>query len=472
MLPVEPENQISQQTKEPIKTVQTFWERLDEVLELVKSGGTVSNRLEEILENFSDTALFDQTAARSFLFQPDRISLTSNDDILPAVSIYGSAQTTFPAVQTFSQFRIRLPKALVNVKSIQMLSAVIPNATQNIPDYATFFFYYRLRTIANSSTGNWSGTVSYDTNDVVFNAVDNNYYSASQPNFADRPDENPQFWNFMGPDGSRPNYYDIRFEYLQNVFLSPSFAQPEDNVVADNLLYNRTFQDYNDLAQSLNYCAANGNASIPGDVSFLYNATLNKIIFIPNDTATYFYFIPGYEDPNVIDFIETTVIPVLGQEVALRGYTLNLRCGYTWNGVFPDPTSVPDLYTNNTFANNLYYFLRPKDPAVGFPAYTQNVITANSYGDLVNTSCVKVYADLIFGSTQDSEGNGGLLSIVPVNASNLGVGFYQNNFNNPLEKIPKNITEIGIRLVNDQGQPYLLPNSATVLLELAVEYYK
>ena len=115
--------------------------------------------------------------------------------------------------------------------------------------------------------------------------------------------------------------------------------------------------------------------------------------------------------------------------------------------------------------------MRGKDPVYLPPDWTPNLLTANSYADLVNTSCVRVYCDTTFGSTQDSTGGGGLLSIVPVNTTNLGVGFYQNNFNNPLTKIPRIIPEINIRLLNDLGQPYLLPNSATVTLELAMEYY-
>ena len=73
-------------------------------------------------------------------------------------------------------------------------------------------------------------------------------------------------------------------------------------------------------------------------------------------------------------------------------------------------------------------------------------------------------------AVQDPQNLDGLLSLVPINATNLGVSFYQNNFNNPLTKIPDNITQIGITMLNDQGLPFYMPNSAVVLLELAVEY--
>ena len=124
--------------------------------------------------------------------------------------------------------------------------------------------------------------------------------------------------------------------------------------------------------------------------------------------------------------------------------------------------------------------MRPKDPRFlaapfNLQPWTADQVTANSYGDLVNTSCVRIYADVIMGSTQDSNNTKqddaeGLLSVVPINATNLGVGFYQNNFDNKLTKLPSIITEVGVRLVNDQGLPFSLPNSATVLLELSIDY--
>jgi hypothetical protein len=74
------------------------------------------------------------------------------------------------------------------------------------------------------------------------------------------------------------------------------------------------------------------------------------------------------------------------------------------------------------------------------------------------------------GSTQDSNGKAGLLSVVPMNASNLAVGYYQNNFNNPLTKVPDIISEIQILLVTESGDPFYLPNSAVVTLEMYVLY--
>jgi hypothetical protein len=159
---------------------------------------------------------------------------------------------------------------------------------------------------------------------------------------------------------------------------------------------------------------------------------------------------------------------------------LNTRLGQTWNGLFDNPLLMTNPWTNIQFQSGLFWYMRGQDPGYNVLAYPveQNQLTFYSYPDLVNTSCVRVYADFTFTSTEDSLGSSvqdtqnldGLLSLVPINATNLGVSFYQNNFNNPLTKIPDNITQIGITMLNDQGLPFYVPNSAVILLELAIEY--
>jgi small-conductance mechanosensitive channel len=57
-----------------------------------------------------------------------------------------------------------------------------------------------------------------------------------------------------------------------------------------------------------------------------------------------------------------------------------------------------------------------------------------------------------------------------MNASNLGVTFYNTTLYCPLTKISDQIYEIEIRMLTDTGQPYTIPNSAIVSLELALTY--
>ncbi len=519
--------------QEPIKDVGTFWERLDEVLQLVKTGGATQNKqLEEILDQFPQYEKVSGDDYKSFIFQPERIAISSNDDQTLVTARDNSLYTSGHAsAERFSSFRINFRKALRNVKSIQLLSAVIPNATQNIPDESVCFFYYKLRSIQEASQGEWNGFPIYIPGDLVTIAALNQSYACKVQNNGINP--SVTYWTLspltatltwnattayvagtrvlyngvayscvtdntniipgqvywipitVPPVPTLPNYYDLNPYHINVVYLFPTFGYPpESEVLANQNGFNRTFQDYADLVTALNFCVtnigafypANSTATIPDDITFQYNATLNKIQMIPNpaEVAAGYYYLPcGYADPNIQAYMDSnSALTFFGLNVPgvfVSQTTLNLRLGYTWNGIFPDPFSTGTVLANLNFISTLLWYLRPKNPALA--PWAQDLLTFNSYPDLVNTGSVRIYADITLGSTEDSSNEGGLLSVVPVNANNLGVAFYQNNFNNPLTKIPRNITELGIRMLTDNGLPYYLPNSATVLLELAITYY-
>ena len=120
LLPASPPPEEEAEDREPIKTVNTFWERLDEVL--------------VNLEGTKDLAV---PPARPFLNQPDRVFISSQDDQSQVIS------STDVQEQTFSQFTIELTKPLLNVKSVQLVSATIPQGGLSIPDEELVFWYYK-----------------------------------------------------------------------------------------------------------------------------------------------------------------------------------------------------------------------------------------------------------------------------------------------------------------------------------------
>ena len=504
----------------PTKSVKNFWERLDEVF---TQNTELRQRMEDLVEQFP-TQVSSTLQGKSYIFQPERILISSNDDITPVLGVSEAVlptATETTSANSFNSFRIRFKRPLLNVKSIQLLSATIPNAIQNIPDNQTFFFYYKLRNLQNSIFGAWAPGV-YDCGDIVDdgggqyyvytlnelapnvdpsetywvqvgyqeNAIpwdattpynvpnvviyENNYYLCLVPSVGVVPGKTYWLPISLPGDLSAPNYYDLANEIaLHKVHLLPTTVIPEQ--VASEFLLNRTFQNptpYDDLLQSLNTCAADPmTASNPTEAVFLYSEILNKFVFLAQTNED--YFLPaGFLDPLVNQFLQLQADANVYGVDWKQQYTLNMRLGFTWNGVIPN-VFAQDNYTTDTVANAVFNYMRPSDPR--YTPLFSNQVAANSYADLVNTSCVRIYMDCIFGSTQDSNNTDedtaeGLLSVIPINASNLGVGFYQNNFNNELTKIPAILTELGVRLVNDQGLPFSLPNSATVLLELAVEY--
>lgn len=592
----ETQEQPQTETVAPTKTVKTFWERLDEVFKLNLESQQMRERLEDIMEHFDDTQRINQTTFHSFLFQPDRVAITSSDDITRVTTQPGnlgidlSGTSTYKTgpynEQFFSNFRIRLDKGLLNVKSIQMLSCTIPNIVPCIPNYSLGFFYYRLRSLQLCQLPNWSANtpyVQYDTifyprtgkayqatnaninknpvtsegywglvpnysaasaylaPQVVFNVADNTYYRCiSVPPINNIPPPNPTYWtplgtydntelynrgdivkstvdnfyyvcigyNIIGQEPSTsvnfnklddeptaPNYFDLTPDFINVIYLNPTNGYTLDMNIINPQTYNRRFIDYDDLLQTINLCATldkNCCGTAPANtLTFsLTRATSDPtapIFFqvqkvLPPANRLHFIIPCGYADPNISTFVSNipTILnqqnrflaPIFAQNFVPE-YTLNSRLGFTWNGSYTNPYLI-NPYTNfaQSCAASLYFFMRPSFIVADFlTLLIQPTITANTSADMVYTSCVRVYGDFVFGSTQDSEGKGGLLSIVPVNTTNNAVGFYQNNFNNPLLKVPKLITEIGISMTDDQGQPYYLPNSATVLLELAVTYY-
>ena len=299
-----------------------------------------------------------------------------------------------------------------------------------------------------------------------------------------------------------------------------------------NYGFNRTFTDYEDLASELAISCAHDPlydarvaqlgvfpTFIPNDISITYNSISNKFKFlgnnlIANGIQVAAYLSAGYNDENLwvntsptnpylvsynapqlyvesgIDNGDFTYVYGIKGQPYRKYRTLNLRLGFTWNGsVERIAQFFPINYTDLTFnpGTSIYaqgisviasYFnrLRSVPPVqasiatAGDGAYTSEVYTADSYANLVYTNSVSLYADFTGGSTYDSIANTQLLACVPMNASNLGVTFYNTTLYCPLTKISDQIYEIEIRMLTDTGAPYNVPNSAIVSLELALTY--
>lgn len=365
--------------------------------------------MEELTQHFPDTVPFANSQYHSLIYQPDKISLNSYDTIVEPDTVFTSAS-----------FTIRLQKPALNVKSVELLRASFPTPVTNIPDQCCTFWYYR-------------------------------YPSGSTP---------PTYVSQLNPS------------YLYCIRLQPSWVPPE--LVGTQYAYNRTFTDYNDLITELNKATAADPASasiqfIANDITFSYNATYNKIVMTGNNTTAK-YCIAGQQDKNVAAAVNqlriNTSLPGgvfgyagQGQPYNTSGYSLAQRLGWSWNGA-----SATDRID---FANQF----RPTLTYIGFESpLSTRVNIANNYANLVNTACVYVYVDWVGGSSQDSQGNGGLLGAIPLNAGNNSVGFFDKVISNPLSKVPPQLQEIRVLLKDENGNPFNLPLTAQVNLELGFSY--
>jgi len=184
--------------------------------------------VQQVEEEAAKTAL--KLPARRHFNQPNLLAVSSLNSV-------SEPQNASPYSGVgFSKFQVNLPLPLLDVESLQLLNANIPQASQNISDTALVFWYYRLAEIQGTTP-----------------TVDNLYCVRLLP-----------------------SYY--RQEFINN---------------ATNYGFNRTFKKYSDLATELAKSCLNDIAwtnslldptnalnytfpFCPGDISITYNSTLNK----------------------------------------------------------------------------------------------------------------------------------------------------------------------------------------------------
>jgi hypothetical protein len=522
------------------------------------------NRLDSLMEHLETTNAQKKQNIRSFTNQPERVCISSDNDI--------NTSQTQNAVeeQSFSSFKVTIARPFLDVKSIQLLRASIPNAVTNIPDEECTFWYYRLPTATFSgqitiTTAPTYTNAAFTLAGVITGTTDTIHWETFPYTLQTAAGV---IRGYFAPPAANPGtvsiYSSITLQgatigsitrssslfmpapaakYLHMVRLLPSYYKAElfesafgqDTDLPPNSRYgfNKTFGDYEDLAAELaKSCSADPaydiatNLSvafpifIPNDISLTYNSTLNKFIFTGNNsynagnTIKFFsYLSAGYLDPllwvtgqansgsdvvsapTLFDYLTTDfpgdynyIRSINGQPYQLYR-TLNLRLGFTWNGTISQisgffPINITALEAGQVNASLLAVFLNRLRPVPGYydtglltgPAVgqtsptTTDIYTADSYANLVFTNTVSLYADFTGGSTYDSMANTQLLACVPMNASNLGVTFYNTTLYCPLTKISDQIYDIEIRMLTDTGLPYVVPNSAIVSLELALTY--
>lgn len=388
--------------------------------------------MDELIKQFP-SIVNTETNYRSFIYQPERISLNSRQSLQQP----GSTQSNPSFLdEYYFSFICELRSPLLRAKSIELLRATIPNAVTSIPNAETAFYYYRIPT---------TGAPDYD-----------------------------------------PDYSQLTPANIRMVRLLSSFAYDPDNYANPSVLgFNKTFQDYGDLVNELNKAATTDpnqaflspNYYIPGDITFTYNETLNKIVVQGNNyenppgTPQYYYLPVGFQDPNLYTFINTMRNPETGilNDTLFptnASYILNRRLGYLWNGIF-EPNPIPDSISYATLVNHTF----PKPNYVqGQPWIPLISYTAEGYGDLVYSANLFLFCDSVGGSSQDNIIDDRLLAVLPMNTANLGVAFSENKVSCPLTKISENIFQIKFSMRTDTGEPFWLPTNAYVNVELKITY--
>ena len=444
--------------------------------------------MDELLELLPREQEYEKNKYRSYIFQPERVAIYSRDNvetnltILPFTISGAAPQPLIPTNQFmyYYQFRVRLPKSCVGVKSVQLLSASLPPPQTSLPDSELIFSYYRIPSVAtqlaaSGNSGVWTSAITYGYLALV-SSIGIYYISLQANNLNNNPASSPTYWQNIGATISTttPFWPLLGASSIQSFNLVPMRGGNNTTQTDENYGYSKIFQDYDDLVTELNRAA---NYAVPpaNNVQFSVDQITSRLIFA-GQTSQYYYMPLGFNDPNLPQVIEPPVSGTFTTNPS--GYvsqtgSLQQRLGFTWDGVFPPTVPFSTSILSGTTIWDWTLGTLSYNPIMNEGGTALNLIF-NAYPNLVYSPTVSIYTNIVFGSTvESSETNtntNGLLQVVPVNTNQLGISFFQSTFNRPLRKVAEIVDNIQIVLLTDRGLPYWIPNGTNVSIELGFSY--
>lgn len=303
--------------------------------------------------------------------------------------------------------------ALVGAQKVHFLRCTIPYvpAAPSVPNYSTVFYYYKLPT---------STTVPSST-------------------------------------------------YLKAVRLYPFDYVPPALFTA--FTTNQPFLTPQDLVTALNAAASTGGDNVTyntlwvaDDVTFAYDPALNQITFEGTDPASY-YCNAGYNDPNVIasmvsnDIVTYNFDTTTSRQPFVLGYTLNVRCGFAMDGV-NRPRGAGTNMVSNLCAN-----------LTGTPSQGGNNVFSDTFPNLNYTGNIYMYSNIVANSGFSSVNRKNLLAVIPVNVPFGGIIQYEGHSTPAYAlKVASEVYSVDIEMRDDANQPFLIPDSANVNVEINILY--
>jgi hypothetical protein len=314
----------------------------------------------------------------------------------------------------YSSFNNNLGVAILGAKQLHLLRATIPNVHLQIPDYQLVFYYYELPDATTVPTASHLKAVRLYPDDYVPPAS----FTAFKKN---------------------------------NYFADPGALVAQLNLAAsaggDNVTYNTLW--------------------VSGGVTFAYNSSLKHITWYGN-TADKYYANAGFLDPIVqASQRDPTKITTYNFDTStsiqpfVLGCTLNQRIGYALSGISTPPQSF-GAAVSVKIANLT---------GVAKITGSSGVVPHDSYPNLVYTQNIYLYSNLISNGGLGNYGRKNLMAVIPVDVASFGivqfVGSYTGGEAHP---IPDEIYGVNIEMRDDNNQPFTLPLSANVNVEIAVDY--
>ena len=468
----------------------------------------MDKKIEELTKKLeAQQVLTEALQFKSFFNQPDTFSITSRN------------ASTEP--DAFYQFTVDLPRNVLQPKGIQLVGINFPQANAtSFNDVELVFYYYRLKT--------QEGFNPTDAPTVFSEApsVNNMYVVRLLPSYYKQElIPNSQLFGFNKTFNTYQELSDELAKCCANDLAVRNGATASMPFIANDITisYNETLNKFQMRGNATGNQAWTPPNYVDGQVynqnelvsafGNIYISLIDNNTFAPNNptywdpyigTRSYTYMAAGYADPN-IPIVSASVTqasevfdfnydiygldPVLGippQPLTIDGLTLNRRLGYTWNGLYAAFPLEPynDFDTNNTYFRILYNRLRPlplyaiitpevslEDPPPNNNPYTQYLYTFDGYCNLVYSSILYVYSDIVFSSSLTTEKTTlGLLATVPISCSTLGIAFEKQFLDNQLHKINNVVENITIELRDERNLPYYCGNNSIVTLSFLATY--
>ena len=316
---------------------------------------------------------------------------------------------------------------------------------------------------------NWNPATTY-ANSTVVAYFGNFYQSQIVNNVSITPSDNPEEWLFLGTSDISWND-SLAYSVGQQVSYQSGVFRSLVNNNAGRIPFNNPDSwELLGVVDVWAYAPAANRGGLSG-LTKLYDMTE----FIGNDAI-----------------INNFPYGVGGQPYnPLPRRLLNSILGFTWAGNF-DPALLTDIGTYDTAILTsrqqplLYNRLRP------VPVYSTALIppeeftgrlgtddgttsltltyTADSYANLVYSSVISIYADVVKASSVDTQANTRLLALTSMNCGNLGIAFWANYLENPLLKVQGNVYSIFIEFKDEFGEPFVLSNNAVATLTFKLNY--
>jgi len=327
--------------------------------------------------------------------------------------------------------------------------------------------------IPNSTTNAYSATVSYAIGDYVY--FDNKYYVNIKASLGSSPAfgyTNNANWRFI--------------EYSPNtssVFWKVGDLMTYVGTIGNGVFFYKCIRDNN------------ANQGSPINTGGIF------------DTNP--YWIPSYWTP----LASSTLLPVTGLYALSRTFDmadtfngfiqypfpigipaqpfnpaprrlLNSILGFCWNGLF-NPTNlntaigastgIPNGTTTSDTLNRIrpvpyYTSYGSGDLLTTGNSTTATVFTADGYANLVYSSIINVYTNIVSGTTLDTQRNTNLISTATLNAGNLGISFFANFLDTKLRVNNADIYSIGIELRDEMNELYPLTNNGICTFTLGLTY--